>query len=277
MKDPTLSAILSKANEILTSEEVLKVIAEKKDGLGEGAEALVKQIESMIKDKEKQKWLKGMSQSGINMLRIATADKVYAINQGFKFHVRSEPTTSGKKKNGVILRSGDIFTVSELVKSPSGKQTYLKLGDGRGWVFTDHPKEGDDRKLVTMVKLNSRDSAEQSDDSEGGEGGPSGSKEKKVNKASKSMAHRGKKLLDLTGKRYLGRGADDLLKHGSRIMENKLARAAFLREIKDASVEFLLSYLPTIKVQPIEGEQDGFEYKLWDIDLSGFKVGTSAI
>jgi len=55
-------------------------------------------------------------------------------------------------------------------------------------------------------------------------------------------------------------------------MENKKARNKFLREIKDASVEFLLSYLPTMEIKPIKGEKDGVEYKLWDIDLSGFKI-----
>lgn len=90
----------------------------------------------------------------------------------------------------------------------------------------------------------------------------------KMLRVQKRFQHRGKKLLDLTGKRYLGKSADDLLTHGSehnfllqllvnlcvlvtfrsRLYENKEARDAFLKEIKDASVEFLLSYLPTMQV-----------------------------
>eukprot|EP00466_Bigelowiella_natans_P020106 jgi/Bigna1/86151/estExt_fgenesh1_pg.C_80189 len=288
--DPNLAAILGKANSLLTSPEAIKFIKNKKNGLSKGGETLLGKLEGVMKDKKSKDFIQKWAKSGLDILRTATADRVYTINQGFKFHVRSEPSMSKASKNGIILRSGDltivflvvihqVFTVSEVREDPSGKQTYLKLSDGRGWVFTDHPKPDDNRKLVSEINLTPEEEKELMNKEENGGSddgsGASGASSKKAGellRAQRRFKHRGKMLLDITGKRYLGKSADELLSHGGRLMKDNIARNAFLTEIKDASVEFLLSYLPTMQVGPIEGEKDNVKYKLWDIDLSGFKI-----
>uniref|UniRef100_A0A7S3YYC1 Uncharacterized protein n=2 Tax=Lotharella globosa TaxID=91324 RepID=A0A7S3YYC1_9EUKA len=256
--DPNLAAMLEKANSLLKHDATVNFLKDKKGGISDGASMIMDKAQQLLANKKSQATVKKWAASGLNLLRTATAERVWRINDGFKFHVRSEPTVSGKKKNGIVLRSGDAFTVSEVRKDESG-QTFLKLADGRGWVFTDHPKEGDNRKLVSEVKMVASPDCKDKDGNA-------------VVSAQKNIAHRGKQLLDITGKRYLGKSADDILSHGSRIVKNKRARDAFLREIKDASVEFMLSYLPTMQIGPIEGEKENTQYKLWDIDLSGFKI-----
>lgn len=265
MNDPNMTAILGKANDLLSSPVAVEFLKKNKDSISSGAMKLIQSAESFLANKASQKFLKDWANSGVNAIRAATANKLYKINEGFKFYVRSEPTTSAKKKTGLIYRSGDVFTVSEVKKDPLGKQTYLKLADGTGWIFTDHPKPNDDRKLVSEVEM-TVDKKKLTD--EKGVNGKTG----ELVKAQESMKHRGHVLLDLTGKKLLGKSADEILSQGTRIMENKQTRDTFLAEIKDASVDFLLSYLPTLQVGIIDGVKDKIEYKLWDIDLSGFKV-----
>ena len=55
-------------------------------------------------------------------------------------------------------------------------------------------------------------------------------------------------------------------------MSDERSRQILINKIKDQALDFLMAYLPTAKVPPIEGEKDGVEYKLQNIDLSGFKV-----
>ena len=59
---------------------------------------------------------------------------------------------------------------------------------------------------------------------------------------------------------------------GTTLMNDEKSRVQFINSVKDKALEFLMAYLPTAKVPPVEGEKDGVEYTLSNIDLSGFKV-----
>ena len=59
---------------------------------------------------------------------------------------------------------------------------------------------------------------------------------------------------------------------GQTLMSDDKSRQQFINKVKDSALDFLMAYLPTAKVPPIEGEKEGVEYKLQNIDLSGFKV-----
>eukprot|EP00954_Amorphochlora_amoebiformis_P023303 1359189-Amorphochlora_amoeboformis.AAC.1 len=111
--DPNLKAILEKVDTVLKSDVAVNLFKapDQKKGIETGAEFLLKTAESLVSTEEYQLKLKEWAKSGLSILRTATADKVYVINKGFKFHVRSQPDVSSKYKNGVLLRSGDMFTV----------------------------------------------------------------------------------------------------------------------------------------------------------------------
>ena len=84
----------------------------------------------------------------------------------------------------------------------------------------------------------------------------------------------GQKLLQ-QGTQYLASGSlspSAIMGQGASIMSDDKARQQFINSVKDKALEFLMAYLPTAKVPPIEGEKDGVEYTLSNIDLSGFKV-----
>ena len=84
----------------------------------------------------------------------------------------------------------------------------------------------------------------------------------------------GQKLLS-QGTAYLASGSlspSALMGQGQTLMNDDKSRQAFINKVKDSALEFLMAYLPTAKVPPIEGEKEGVEYKLQNIDLSGFKV-----
>ena len=42
--------------------------------------------------------------------------------------------------------------------------------------------------------------------------------------------------------------------------------------LTDACLEFLLQYLPSMPIPPIDGEKDMMEYSVRNLDMSGFKV-----
>jgi len=54
--------------------------------------------------------------------------------------IRAGPHTLSQRTGYVVL-NGELFGVSEVVCA-SPPQCYLKLADGRGWVFTHSPKNG---------------------------------------------------------------------------------------------------------------------------------------
>ena len=60
-------------------------------------------------------------------------------------------------------------------------------------------------------------------------------------------------------------------------MNDEKSRQQFVNSVKDKALEFLMAYLPTAKVPPVEGEKDGVEYTLSNIDLSGFKVASKDV
>ena len=47
-----------------------------------------------------------------------------------------------------------MLTADEAKRDPLGRrQTYLRLADNSGWIFTDHPNPKDSRKLVSQVSM----------------------------------------------------------------------------------------------------------------------------
>lgn len=54
-------------------------------------------------------------------------------------------------------------------------------------------------------------------------------------------------------------------------------RQQLANQIKDAAVEWLLSYLPTIQVGVVAGEVEGLQYQLDNVDLSHFKLDPSLV
>jgi len=77
------------------------------------------------------------------------------------------------------------------------------------------------------------------------------------------------------GTAYISSGAlspTAIMGQGQSLYSDEKSRQMFINKVKDSALEFLMAYLPTAKVPPVEGEKDGVEYKLSGIDLSGFKV-----
>ena len=84
----------------------------------------------------------------------------------------------------------------------------------------------------------------------------------------------GQKLIS-QGTAYLSSGAlspSAIMGQGQSLYSDERSRQVFINKVKDQALDFLMAYLPTAKVPPIEGEKEGVEYKLQNIDLSGFKV-----
>ena len=49
-------------------------------------------------------------------------------------------------------------------------------------------------------------------------------------------------------------------------------RQALLDRLTDVALEFLLQQLPAVQIPAIEGEQDGVEYAVSNLDMSGFQL-----
>ena len=84
----------------------------------------------------------------------------------------------------------------------------------------------------------------------------------------------GKKLI-AQGTAYIASGQlnpEQILAMGNNMYNDGEGRQVFINKVKDSALEFLMAYLPTAHIPPIEGQQDNIEYKLTNIDLSGFKV-----
>ena len=89
----------------------------------------------------------------------------------------------------------------------------------------------------------------------------------------------GQKLLQ-QGTAYLASGSlspTAIMGQGAGLINDEKSRQQFINSVKDKALEFLMAYLPTAKVPPIEGEKDGVEYTLSNIDLSGFKVASKDV
>lgn len=63
-----------------------------------------------------------------------------------------------------------------------------------------------------------------------------------------------------------------LVARAERLKNDPAARQEMLTKIKDAALEFLLQYLPSVKVPDLAMEDESKAYSLGNIDLSGFKV-----
>ena len=89
----------------------------------------------------------------------------------------------------------------------------------------------------------------------------------------------GQKLLQ-QGTAYLASGSlspTAIMGQGATLVSDEKSRQQFINSVKDKALEFLMAYLPTAKVPPVEGEKDGVEYMLSNIDLSGFKVASKDV
>ena len=53
---------------------------------------------------------------------------------------------------------------------------------------------------------------------------------------------------------------------------DRAARQRLVDGMKDACLEFLLQYLPSMPIPPIDGEEDGLEYSISNLDLSRFRL-----
>jgi hypothetical protein len=68
-----------------------------------------------------------------------------------------------------------------------------------------------------------------------------------------------------------------LLAKSKHLYTDDEARQQFLTQCKDEALNFLLSYLPNLKVAAIVGEKNKIEYKIDNIDLSGFQVHSNDV
>lgn len=81
----------------------------------------------------------------------------YFIEFPFVVDLRSEPTTDQKCINGRSIAAGTNFWVVERLEKQDkgtlvngGKNTFLRLADNAGWVFTTHQKDGRQIALPSM-------------------------------------------------------------------------------------------------------------------------------
>ncbi|OQS04708.1 hypothetical protein THRCLA_03073 [Thraustotheca clavata] len=65
---------------------------------------------------------------------------------------------------------------------------------------------------------------------------------------------------------------EELAKWGRNITGDKAARQAFVDKVKDHCLDFLMSVLPTIEIDPIVGTKDEIDYSISVLDLSNFNV-----
>jgi len=59
---------------------------------------------------------------------------------------------------------------------------------------------------------------------------------------------------------------------GEKVATDKDERERLANKVKDSALDFLMSYLPSIEVPPIDGEKDQVQYTVGDLDLGGFKI-----
>jgi hypothetical protein len=64
----------------------------------------------------------------------------------------------------------------------------------------------------------------------------------------------------------------ELIDDAERAATDQGARQRLVDGMKNACLEFLLQYLPSMPIPPIEGEEDGLEYGVSNMDLSRFKL-----
>jgi hypothetical protein len=69
-----------------------------------------------------------------------------------------------------------------------------------------------------------------------------------------------------------GVDVDALVDDAELALTDLAARQRLVDGMKDACLEFLLQYLPSMPIPPIDGEQDGLEYSISNLDLSRFKL-----
>lgn len=69
---------------------------------------------------------------------------------GHPLGIRSAPDASSETRTGKTVFPGEVVEVAEVRTAPDGKQAFLRLADGRGWVFARNPHDG--RRLFELVE-----------------------------------------------------------------------------------------------------------------------------
>eukprot|EP00941_MAST-03F_sp_MAST-3F-sp1_P000616 g616.t1 len=72
-------------------------------------------------------------------------------------------------------------------------------------------------------------------------------------------------------------GLDFVVSESKNVMLDPVKRQEFLTKVKDQALNFLLSYLPAVEVEKIEGSSAGVNYTLDNIDLSNFQVPADSV
>lgn len=67
-------------------------------------------------------------------------------------------------------------------------------------------------------------------------------------------------------------GVDYVLKESKEVLADPKRRQEFFTKIKDTALNYLMKYLPQVKVPIIRGCKDGVDYELEGISLTGFTV-----
>ena len=59
---------------------------------------------------------------------------------------------------------------------------------------------------------------------------------------------------------------------GEKVATDASERDRLANKMKDSAIDFLMSYLPSIEVPPIDGEKDQVQYTVANLDLGGFRL-----
>jgi hypothetical protein len=66
-------------------------------------------------------------------------------------------------------------------------------------------------------------------------------------------------------------------KWGEKVATDKDARNELANKVKNSALDYLMQYLPSIQVPPIEGEKDQVEYFVDNLGLGGFKIKKESV
>mmetsp|Transcript_12315 Transcript_12315/g.25057 ORF Transcript_12315/g.25057 Transcript_12315/m.25057 type:complete len:633 (-) Transcript_12315:1529-3427(-) len=88
----------------------------------------------------------------------------YFIEYPFVADLRSKPTTDPADVNGRSIAAGTLFYVVERIEKEDegtevngGKNTFLRLADNAGWIFTTHQKDG---RVIARPSMEPREETE---------------------------------------------------------------------------------------------------------------------
>uniref|UniRef100_A0A7S3YNB4 Uncharacterized protein n=1 Tax=Lotharella globosa TaxID=91324 RepID=A0A7S3YNB4_9EUKA len=68
-----------------------------------------------------------------------------------------------------------------------------------------------------------------------------------------------------------------LVDTGKHLIDYSFAKEVFLSKVRQASARFLVEFLAKSRTAPIVGSTESLEYKIWNVDLSGFEADPSHV